>query len=296
MKAEFEEKVFETAANNEFALLGAGYTCPGCGSHHCPFCGFGHPAPAVDIWAPGQVLEAVLGFDVLVNLQGDTTDLEALFGVAMPPGMNWKQHFGNPVGAGAAPDWASLFIQYKRPDRLLRRRGEFLRLFAGPFFRFDLDADQHGALADLRTASAGQALVCYAAPRFHTNADMLHYRQNRLVLERTAFIEADDDDDHEYGAYDEATAFLCSEPREVALRGLPGLLAALRRLDLPATDTSQGALRAHLGLIASGLRETLGEPSGVQHIDESELAADVRSILRFAASNDTAWFLAAIRR
>ncbi len=222
MKAEFEEKTFEVAANNEFALLGAGYACPVCGARHCVQCGTDHPVPTVDIWAPGQVLEGVLGFDVLVQLDGDHGALDRLLGVAVPPGMHWKKHFGSPVGAGAAPDWASLFIQYKRPERLLRRRGKFLDLFAGPYFRFDLDANQHISLARLRTAAHGQAVVCYASPRFHTNADLLHYRQNRLVLETTAFIEVEDNDDHDFGAYDDNAAFLCSDPVEAIAHSLPG--------------------------------------------------------------------------
>jgi hypothetical protein len=297
VRAEFEEKTFEIAANHELALLGGRYTCPACGAHHCPWCGAGHRPAAVDIWAPGQVLEGVLGFDVLVDLQGDATTLEALLGVAIPPGMHWKQHFGSPPGAGAAPDWASLFLQYKRPSRLQRRRGEFLKLFAGPYFRFDLDTDQHQALAGLRAAAQGQALVCYAAPRFHTNADMLHYRQNRLVLERTAFIEADDDDKHDYGAYDENSAFLCSEPHEPTAHSLPGFLGAVRQLDLPSADTLQSALRAHLGVIASAVREVRGEAAGdIQNSDERRLETDVRSILTFAAGNETAWLLAAVGR
>jgi hypothetical protein len=296
VKAEFEEKTFEVAANNEFSLLGAGYTCPGCGTHHCVLCGMAHPAAAVDIWAPGQVLEGVLGFDVLVQLDGNANDVAALVGVTVPAGMHWKQHFGDPVGAGSAPDWASLFIQYKRPDRLVRRRGEFLQLFTGPYFRFDLDPHQHASLAGLRAAANGQAVVCYASPRFHTNADLLHYRQSRLVLERTAFIEASDDDDHTYGAYDETTAFLCSEPARAVAHSLPSLLAVIRRLDLPHSNTSVAALQAHLDVIAAAIDAVRGVTVGLQEPDARELESQVHSVLSFAVENEAVWLLAAVAR
>lgn len=293
--AEFEEKTFEVAANNEFALLSGGYNCPVCGNHHCHFCGAMAPPAAVDMWAPGQVLEGDLGFDVLIQLDRDAPDLEAMIGAAIPAGMNWKRHFGSPAGAGAAPQWASLFIQYKRPDWLVRRRGKFLDLFpAGPYFRFDLDADQHTSLVGLRNAANAQALVLFAAPRFHTNADMLHYRQNRLVLERTAFIDVGDSTGHAHGAYNETTAFLCSEPAEVRLQSLPGILAAVRRMDLiqPVSDP-RGALREHIRRIAAAITDASDGQMEPNDRDEA-LQGRVESILRFTAQARATWLLAAV--
>lgn len=151
MTPDFEEKTFEVAANHELGQL----------------------TPTIDFWAPGQVLEGVLGFDVMAELSGDLAEVNQLLGVAIPPGLFWKPYFGSPPGAGSAPDWASLFLQYKRPERMVRRRGKFLDLFPGKYYRFDLNPDQHEALVGFRQASVGHALVCYAAPRFHTNDDMM---------------------------------------------------------------------------------------------------------------------------
>lgn len=292
MKPDFEEKTFEVAANTELALLGAGLSCPGCGGHHCVFCGEQHQVPAVDLWAPGQVLEGVLGFDVLVDLDGEASDLQALLGVAIPAGMNWKSHFGGVTGVGSAPKWASIFIQYKRSDWVTRRHGVFKTKFSGPFHRFDVDPDQHALLAGLREAAAGEALVIYAAPRFHANDDMLHYRRNRLVLERTAFIEVESGADHHYGAYDETSAWLCSDPEAATGLSLPGLLSSIRRLDLPAVDSSSEALRTHIATVAGATRFM----ERIDSIDDNEqgIASDIAAVLQFALRSDVRWVLAAV--
>lgn len=292
MRAEFEEKTFEVAANNEFGLLGAPYACPRCSSSHCMVCGLAYPPAMIDIWAPGQVLEGVLGFDVLVDIHGDVPEIAELLGVAFPAGMQWKQHFGFPPRAGAAPDWASLFLQYKRPEYFLRRRGKLHKLFPGPYFRFDLLTSQHSRLVRLRAAANEQALVYYAAPRFHTNADMQFYRQSRLVLARTAFIEAGGNEDHEYGAYDEDLAFLCSEPIPTRMYELQGMLAALRRLDLPIAETPSEGFRRHLDAIANAVSRR----SAAERQEEQNLEEQVRSILTFAARERLVWLLASVVR
>ena len=289
MKAEFEEKTFEVAANNEFQFLGATYTCPACGGTHCVYCGARHRAPTVDIWAPGQVIESVLGFDVLVDLQGNVEEIEALIGRALPTGMQWKPHFGNPAQVGSAPDWASLFLQYKRPERITRRRGKFTNLFEGEYYRFDLDAEQHQTLATFAAATAGDAVVCYAAPRFYTNADMLWYRQQRLVLSRTVFIDTGADADHRYGAYDEHHAVLCSEPEQVRAVGLPGLIAAVRRLNRGAGDGPVPDLSAHLTLLASGLRTQTSQDTTPSPTDIGDI---IRRILNFTDQHDLTWLIA----
>jgi hypothetical protein len=272
VKADFEEKSFEVAANFELGLLGS----------------------AVDFWAPGQVLEGVLGFDFMVQLEGNVDEVNDLIGAAIPAGLFWKQYFGNPASADSAPDWASLFLQYKRPDRMLRRRGKFLGLFQGEYYRFDLDRDQHASLVGFREASQNQAFVCYAAPRFHTSDDLKFYRQHRLVLERTAFIEVGLVEDHEYGAYDEIEAFLCSEPEEVLLLGLPGLIGALRRTDRVQDDSVGGALLRHLRTLADAA--TVPADAGTEQREPLDLRTIVRSILRFAWANDATWLICGFNR
>jgi len=266
---DFEEKTFEVAANFELGLL----------------------TPTVDLWAPGQVLEGVLGFDVMAELDGDLHDVNQLLGVAMPPGLLWKPYFGSPPGAGSAPDWASLFLQYKRPERMFRRRGKFLKLFPGKYYRFDLDADQHGALVGFRGATLGQALVCYASPRFHTNDDMMFYRQHRLVLERTAFIEVGEAADHKNGAYDEVDAFLCSEPERAPLYGLPGLARAIRQLDGVGDDSAQEGLLRHVRTLADAV--ALVSSIDDRTTDQLDLVDVVTSILTFAVANEATWLVCA---
>jgi hypothetical protein len=304
MRAQFEEKTYEVAANNEFALLGAGSSCPRCGPLACPACRARPPTSVVDVWAPGQVLESQLGFDVLVDLGGDPAEINRLLNVAVPPGMSWKSHFGTPPGVGSAPAWASLFVQYKRPDWLERRHGKFLDLFDGPYFRFGLDPDQHVVLNDLRDEARQQALVMYASPRFHTHDDLSFHRRNRLVLERTAFIALDGSKDHKHGAYDEAVAFLCSEPMQVGVTGLPGLLAATRRLELPRGDSAADSFRDHLRFLSGALSRadrrrldsSVANSGSLDAASQFELNSAVRSILQFVGRNQLVWLVCSVAR
>ncbi|MDO8392477.1 MAG: hypothetical protein Q7V57_18540 [Actinomycetota bacterium] len=295
MNDRFEEKSFETAANYEFAQLGGAGGCPACGLRYCAFCGWLSAGATIDIWSPGQVLEGALGFDVLVDVQGDASRIGALIGAAIPPGMYWQPMYGHHPGVTSAPSWASLFIQYKRPDWVTRRRGKFLKLFPGPFHRFALDANQHAALIRLRSAAAGQALALYASPRFHTNTDLAFHRSRRLVLERTAFIDVGTTPGHQHGAYDESIARLCSEPEEVSALGLPALLAAVRRLDLPTWDSVGDGLRAHLEMIALAVEPPTQDRDTPSSVDRP-VEFRIESILSFVAQNNLTWLLCAVGR
>ncbi len=295
MNDRFEEKTYETAANYEFAQLNSPGGCPSCGLRYCAFCGWPTPSAAVDIWSPGQVLEAVLGFDVLVDIQGDSSRVSALIGAAIPPGMYWQPTFSQHSGVASAPSWASLFIQYKRPDWVTRRRGKFLKLFPGPFHRFELNTKQHSALIQLQSAAAGQALALYASPRFHTNAELAVHRSRRLVLERTAFIGVGVTPGHKHGAYDEVSARLCSEPEEVEAFGLASLLAAVRRLDIRYSESAREGLTAHLEAIARAV-ETVDQDQTAQPLADQSVARHIETILAFAAENNLAWLLCAVAR
>ncbi len=254
MKPEFEEKSFEQAINGEFLLRGTGLPCFICGEAYCHIRMTPFPSPAVDVWAPGQVLEGVLGFDAVIEVIGDDPYLAELLGCALPAGAEWKQFFGTPAGVGAAPHWASLFVQYKRSDYLVRRRKKFLHLFGGPYYRFDIESAQDEILLGLKSKAAGEALVRYAAPRFHLGTQLYSHRRDRSVLANTVFIEPKGvepgDDPHRYGAFDDSKAVLCSEPIEVQFESGLSVLGGLREVGGDNRGQDEGArLRIHLELI-----------------------------------------------
>jgi hypothetical protein len=117
----------------------------------------------------------------------------------------------------------------------------------------------------------------------------------RSILARTAFIEPDSDPYHRHGAYDESRAFLCSEPVERTLYGVDGVLASLARVRLPTADDAQNRLVLHI----QGLASTLAgfeEQVGIDYRQDSELARQIQTILRFVSATNLTWLVAAIGR
>ena len=104
MKASFEEKQYETAANAELALS--------------------NPA----VYAPGQVAEAILGFDVATK-QDVTASIWNLLQLGAPAGVVLTPNFWS--GAPKVPAdiylptfYVSLILQYKRAEFMKRSNSQ----------------------------------------------------------------------------------------------------------------------------------------------------------------------------
>jgi hypothetical protein len=170
LKAEFEEKTYESAANVELA------------------------ADRGLVFSPGQVEEALLGYDAaIVPDDSLSAFLSAVLGVPMPRGVMltpnwWLRCPSTPPASLLRSRFASLLLQYKRPFRHISARAPYFPLHGGPYFRYAFDAHQHETLVGLDQALNDQALVRYAAPCTIIRAELEQWHVDRAVLANTNFV------------------------------------------------------------------------------------------------------------
>lgn len=118
----------------------------------------------------------------------------------------------------------ALFLQFKRADCMTRRSAMEIRYhkkkISLPFYRFKITetgkSDQHNML---RVLDDGTNFVYYAAPRFHKLAEIDAAWATNTVASKSIFVAPNaigrlDRKSHHY-AYNETSAFLCSEPKRV---------------------------------------------------------------------------------
>lgn len=167
----YAEKQFENAANIEFALLGA------------------------DVFSPGQVAEAILGYDAAVA--APTAASAALIaaclrgpvpaGVPLAPN-HWSACSKQPPAGFLPGRWVSFIVQWKRPERLVRPPVPGWAGHEPPFYRFPYRAIQRDVLERLEDALAGLALVRYGAPAIPDVQHLETAQVRRRVLALTHFI------------------------------------------------------------------------------------------------------------
>jgi hypothetical protein len=118
----------------------------------------------------------------------------------------------------------ALYLQFKRADCMVRAtareiRDHALRL-ALPFYRFKITesgkSDQHELLLALDETDN---LVFYAAPRFHQLDEINDAWNHNRVAARSIFVRpsliGDLDEKSHHIAYDNAHAWLCSDPKNI---------------------------------------------------------------------------------
>jgi len=197
MRATFHERQYELAVNLE--LIG------GSGN----------------FFAPTQQVEEGLGYDIAL-VPGEAAIWSAL-GLPVPPtGVETPIAYdasGQPISGGQTFA-ASLFIQYKRPEHMIRRsaretRPRQARGGSVPFFRVRLNADQHDVLIDLERRVGADAVVRYGAPLFHEIEDLWVRQATRGVFSASSFIPPSRaGNPPACWTYDEqGTSIFCSEPR-----------------------------------------------------------------------------------
>lgn len=271
LPCEFAEKTYETRANAEINVM-----------RHPWF--WLHRSHPLLLWAPGQVAEKYLGFDVAVTLQGTPPRLlMKLLDTVLPPGFDIKDPYPG-SGTASAPDLASLFFQYKRSDHVLGGRAKGAQHFEEPFFRFKLDKDQHKTLEVLASAAAGQALVRYVAPLFHTNQEFIDYSLDDGVLGHSRFLDVQTltglNQQHSYAAFDANEAVLCSEPEPVVSDTLVGFF--MRAAELEGTPPE-----VHIRHLAAAVRDV----TDIANDAPDSVASDFRLITEFTARNQLQWRL-----
>jgi len=168
--ADFEEKTYEVAYDVELSA-GAG------------------PSP----WAPGQVLEHLVGFDVAASPDASHV-LWRVLGAPRPKGLvllsdHWIGAPGRrPANKRLPRDPMSFMVQFKRPELIRSHAGKQWSLWRAPYFRFKLDSNQQRTLKRLEINTAGDAMVRYAAPAFSTNQEMDIARISGRVISSSGHV------------------------------------------------------------------------------------------------------------
>ena len=138
-----------------------------------------------------------------------------------------------------------LFLQFKRADCMVRATATEAKNphnFPVPFYRMKITERRRSAQHDmLLELDDDQNQVFYAAPRFHTVAELNEAYQAQSVSSRSFYIRPRDigrlDDDLHHVAFTDTRFRLFSEPRDVhGIRGemFPGLLRERRHRDTRA--------------------------------------------------------------
>lgn len=166
--AQFEEKQYEVPANIELGL------------HH----------PAV--FPAGQVLEAVVGYDVAAH-QPQNAPIWRLIGVNAPKGLLlipnlWQRARVQPKAPQLPSTYVSLILQYKRPEYLSKANALQWHKWGTPYFRFSVLQHQQDALTHLETALSARAVVRYSCAAFWKYSQLQGHQAARAVLQQSTFV------------------------------------------------------------------------------------------------------------
>lgn len=168
--ADFEEKTYEIAYDIELSA-GVG------------------PTP----WAPGQVLEHLVGFDAAAS-PDPAHVLWRVLGAPRPKGLvllpaHWTGAPGGRPAKGRLPsNPVSFMVQFKRPEIIRSHAGKQWRLWGQPYYRFKIDPAQQRTLKRLEQNTGGEAVVRYAAPAFATDQEMDIARLSRQVIASSGHV------------------------------------------------------------------------------------------------------------
>jgi len=166
--AEFEEKQYEVPANIELGVQ--------------------HAA----VFAAGQVLEAVVGYDVAAHPPQNAL-IWRLVGGNAPAGLQlvpnlWQRARVQPKSPELPSTYVSLIFQYKRPQYLSTSLALQWNYWGTPYFRFPILQHQQDTLAILENALGARATVRYACAAFWTYNELQTHQTAREVLDHSTFV------------------------------------------------------------------------------------------------------------
>lgn len=169
-KAEFEEKQYETAANIELGLQ--------------------HAA----VFAAGQVLEAVVGYDT-ATAPPQNAPIWELIGVKAPTGLQlvpnlWQRARVKPKAPQLPSRYVSLILQYKRPEYLNSNLAAQWSHWKRAYYRFLIRQRQQNILVHLENSVSARAVLRYACPVFWKYEDLQKYQHSQSILSQSTFVTA----------------------------------------------------------------------------------------------------------
>jgi hypothetical protein len=169
-RAEFEEKQFEGAANAELGRERG------------------------RVFSPGQVEENVLGYDAAAVPDEAVAELlHRIAGIRIDPPVwltpNWWLRCPRqPEGSALPSRFASLLLQYKRPELCFSPADPLFDAHGTAYFRIALARSQHTTLVRLDEALNDEATVRYAAPCTISRRDLEQWQLDVNVLPNTNFV------------------------------------------------------------------------------------------------------------
>jgi hypothetical protein len=155
-------------------------------------------------------------------------------------------------------------LQFKRPEYRYGKNAAMYKHWLGPYYRFKRDQSQHKVLKRLETRLAKSAVVRYAAPAFHTVAQLETAQITQHVIEESGHVAPSAFGAHQVWTYQKPGVHGLPNPdgdpvefdtiRTVFARAaaLPDrdAFGAVGELDLSRDQ----ALRRHLGVVAEACR------------------------------------------
>ena len=139
---------------------------------------------------PGQRAEAYLGFDVAYSVpwQDIPWPHSPFWPIARIEEYGFSLHDLTHVlqeRYARLPDVKfNLFIQFKRPERIVGHRGAEWFYWNEPYYRYDIMAHQQRLLSALDAESGNRATVIYASPAYIEFAMLFDFaRQDRTIAE-----------------------------------------------------------------------------------------------------------------
>jgi hypothetical protein len=149
------------------------------------------------VWEPGQVFEEHIGIDrasfvtnlAFWGLHGHTAPMNGVVLIDYDWSYIWKKRLKNK----ALPDFQlNLFLQAKRPEAGKRPRGKIKKGgILKDYWKFEITPHQQTALERMSSVLSPNALVCYAAPAFHTQAALYEHTKNQSIVSASTFPPVD---------------------------------------------------------------------------------------------------------
>lgn len=223
------------------------------------------------VWEPGQVFEKHIGIDraayvtdpMFWGIHGHMSHMPGVVLLDYDWSYIWRQRLKNKL----LPDFQlNLFIQAKRPHAGTRPRGKVRKSgITGDYWKFEITPHQQDALERMSKSLAGDALVCYASPAFHTQASLYEHTKNQSIVPASTFPSAEALSGHGAWYYDRGGNFGVANPDFVRIDIEP----IERRIDalVEQRQEQRTSATASLERLAERIKRSASEVSSPQAVD-----------------------------
>ena len=170
------------------------------------------------VWEPSQVFEKHIGMaraSYATNpLFWGIHGLPAPLGDALMLDYEWYYIWKKRINNKALPDFTrNLFMQAKRPSAGAKPRGKLKKEgISGEYWKFEITPHQQKALERMSSSLGNEAIVCYAAPAFHTQSALYTHTANRSLVQSSTFPLVSDLKGHAAWYYEEGGASGLANP------------------------------------------------------------------------------------